>query len=115
LELKTEQLDNGIVILHLEGEMLGGPESEPIAEALRRAIEAGARGFLIDLRRVPWMSSGGVGTLTRSYTTIKSHHGKMKLLHASDRIRKILIVTGLIAVFEVFEDEATAIASFERP
>jgi len=115
VELETETAHNGVIILRLKGEMLGGADGDAIAAAVQQAIEGGALKFLADLRDVPWMSSGGIGTLTRSYTTVKTHHGRLKLLNASERIKKILLVTGLIAVFEVFEDEATALASFDRP
>jgi anti-sigma B factor antagonist len=112
MKISREDIGRRVVVLRLEGELLGGPEVDPIIEVVRRAVDDGRHYVLMDLKKVPWMSSGGVGILTRVHTTLKQRAGKLTLLHPSDRIKRILMVTGLIVIFECFEDEKEALASF---
>jgi anti-sigma B factor antagonist len=113
MNIQREDQGAQVAILRLSGEMVGGPETETITDAVRLALTEGRPHILIDLAEVPWMSSGGIGILTRVHTTLKRHQGRLKLLHPSERIRKVLLVTGLLAIFETFDDEATAVASFD--
>lgn len=114
MNIRRDDQGDRVAILRLSGEMVGGPETEAITDAVRMALTEGRPHILIDLAEVPWMSSGGIGILTRVHTTLKRHHGRLKLLHPSERIRKVLIVTGLLAIFEAFDDEAAAVASFNE-
>ncbi len=112
MEITRELTADGVVILRLEGEMLGGPESDQITAAVADAISSGHHHILADLAGVPWMSSGGIGILTRVYTTLKNNQGRLRLVNASERVKKVLLVTGLIAIFEVHASEADALADF---
>jgi anti-sigma B factor antagonist len=112
MKITREDQSGGAVILRLAGELMGGPETEDILEAVRLALRDGRRHVIVDLEHVPWMSSGGIGILTRIHTRLRNDHGRLSILHASERVKKILIVTGLIAVFETFNDEESALASF---
>ena len=113
MKISREDVGEDTAVIRLEGELLGGPESEEIRQAVRLALTDGRRFVLIDLGKVPWMTSGGIGLLTRLHTTLKRSHGKLTLLHPSERVKRILIVTGLIAVFECYADEAEALKSFK--
>ena len=111
MKLTRDDMPGGAVILRLSGELMGGPETEEILDAVRVALRDGRRHVIVDLANVPWMSSGGIGVLTRIHTRLRNDHGRLSILHPSGRVKKILIVTGLIAVFETFDDEDAAIAS----
>ena len=105
--------EGGILILDLEGQIDGGPESEKIQEIIKSNIEGGQRKFLLNLREVKWLTSLGAGVLIASYASAKREEAALKLLSVSDRVGVVLKTCGLIPeVFETFEDEAEAVTSF---
>jgi anti-sigma B factor antagonist len=75
-------------------------------------IERNEKLLLLNLANVPYMDSGGLGEVVRSYTTVKRAGGDLKLVNATKRISDLLTITKLITVFEVFDDEANAVNSF---
>ena len=79
---------------------------------IRDRIERSETKLLLNLANVPYMDSGGLGEIVRSYTTVKRAGGDLKLLNATKRISDLLTITKLITVFEIFEDEAAAVKSY---
>lgn len=112
MTVKREDRDPGIALLRIEGHLMGGPENLAVIDAVHRALEEERPHIIVDLARVPWMSSGGVGILVRMHVTIKRSEGRLVLLNAPDRVKRVLAVTGLLAIIDSFDDEAEAIASF---
>jgi len=107
-----EREENGVAILELSGKIMGGPDSEKFSSTLKQLIHEEKTRVLIDLGKVTWVNSTGLGILISGYTTMKRSNGEMKLLNVSDRIESIFMVTKLYSVFESFKDEDEAIASF---
>lgn len=102
----------GVTILEPKGKITIGVGDVALREAVHEALEAGARNILIDLGSVSTIDSSGIGELVSAYTTVTNRGGKLKLVHLPDKIADILSITQLITVFEVFEDESEALASF---
>ena len=69
--------------------------------------------FVVDLGEVSMIDSSGIGLLVRCLTAAKQHSGSLKLLNPSKFAVQTLRMTGLLSLFEVFEDEAQAVASFQ--
>jgi anti-sigma B factor antagonist len=103
---------DGVVILRLEGKLMGGPDSDAIHTAIRDAIAHERRHVLVDLGKVSWVNSTGLGILIANFTTLKKSEGTLKLLHVSKRIESILMVTKLNTIFESYDDEGEALRSF---
>ena len=72
----------------------------------------GAGKILIDLGRVQTIDSSGVGELVSAFTTVRNRGGRLKLLNLPSKVNDILQITQLITVFETFDNENEAIASF---
>jgi anti-sigma B factor antagonist len=105
--------ESGVLILDLEGQIDGGPESEKIQEIIKASIEEGKRRFLLNLKDVKWLNSLGAGVLIASYASAKREDAALKLLSVSDRVGVVLKTCGLIPeVFETYDDEAEAVTSF---
>lgn len=102
----------GVTILEPKGKITIGVGDVALREAVHEALEAGARNILIDLGGVSTIDSSGIGELVSAYTTVTNRGGKLKLVRLPDKIADILSITQLITVFEVFEDESEALASF---
>ena len=68
--------------------------------------------MLVDLSGVSHVDSAGLGELVQAYATTKTRGGALKLLNVTTRLRDLLVITKLLTVFEVFDSEASALASF---
>lgn len=101
-----------VVILELQGRLMGGPDSEALRKVIQDLIAQGTRRVLIDLAQVAWVNSSGLGMLIDAYTTLKESGGVLKFLNVSRRIESILAVTKLNTIFEMYAEEDAAIGSF---
>ncbi|MBK7599834.1 MAG: STAS domain-containing protein [Acidobacteria bacterium] len=108
----TERKSGDVTVLDVEGKILLGEGDVQLKRKIDELIERKDIKVVLNLENVPYMDSGGLGEIVRSYTTVKRAGGDLKLLHATKRISDLLTITKLITVFEIFEDEASAAGSF---
>jgi len=80
---------------------------------VKNLVSEGKAKLLIDLAKVTWVDSTGLGTLISAYTTLKREKGEVKLLRLTKKIHNLLVITQLITVLEDYEDEEKAISSFK--
>lgn len=111
MKIKERRTD-GVAILELSGKVMGGPDSDLFSSTLKQLIHEDQLRVIVDLGKVTWVNSTGLGILISGYSTLKRSNGEMKLLNVSERIESIFMVTKLYSVFESFKDEREAIASF---
>jgi len=107
-----ERKREGVAILDMSGKLMGGPDAEAFNEVLRTLMHEGIRNFIVNMEKVRWVNSTGLGILISGYTTVKRSGGELKLLKVSERIENIFIVYKLYTVFESYEDEDQAVKSF---
>ena len=111
--MKLNDREQGnIVILEPKGKIMGGPDASLLHDKLYECIEKGRKKVIIDLAKVDWMNSTGLGILITNYSTLKKSEGSLKLVNVNKRIESILMVTKLNTVFETFPSESDALASF---
>jgi anti-sigma B factor antagonist len=108
----SERKSGDVTILDVEGKILLGEGDVQLKRKIDELIERNEKLLLLNLANVPYMDSGGLGEVVRSYTTVKRAGGDLKLVNATKRISDLLTITKLITVFEVFDDEASAVGSF---
>ena len=108
-----ERMLNDVTILELEGNLALEGNAQ-FRKRVTGAIDAGARKLIVNMARVPYMDSSGLGELISCYTTLQRLSGRIKLLHLSDRLQHLLVITKLISVFETFDSEPAAVASFSQ-
>lgn len=111
VKLKERKRD-GVAILEMSGKLMGGPDADAFAETLKTLIHEGCCNVIVNMERVKWVNSTGLGILISGYTTLKKSGGELKLMKVSDRIENIFIVSKLYTVFESFQDEDEAVQSF---
>lgn len=113
MKLKTRQVD-GVTILDCSGRITLGEGSVQLRDAVRDLLAKGSKQILLNLGEVTYIDSSGIGELVSAYTTVKNQGGELKLLNLTKKVHDLLQITKLYTVFDVKEDEASAIASFAR-
>ena len=103
-------------IIKITGRLDPGDSTDQLFDMVQRFAEENENSFLLDLRSVTYISSTGVGSLIKCYRAVLKQKGQVKLLSPSQSVRNILAISKLDGVFEIFEDEPEALASFaEKP
>jgi anti-sigma B factor antagonist len=101
-----------VTILDLSGKITIGEGSVQLREAVRGLLESGNKKILLNLGDVSYVDSSGIGELVSSYTTTTNGGGQLKLLNLTKKIQDLLMITKLLTVFQVYENEQDAVASF---
>jgi anti-sigma B factor antagonist len=103
-----------VTVLELTGRLVADEEDVIFASEVNRLIAAGRIQIVADLRDVSSLDSGGVGTLVAKLLSARRRGGDLRLLHLTDRTRRVLEITRLLGVFQVFDSADDAIRSFSR-
>jgi anti-sigma B factor antagonist len=109
----TDRLEGDVVILEPKGKIMGGPDASLLHDKLYEYIEQDRKKVIIDLGKVDWMNSTGLGILISGYTTLRNHEGQLKLVNVTDKIHSLLTITKLVTVFEAYDSVEEAMRSFK--
>jgi anti-sigma B factor antagonist len=101
-----------VAILDLKGKITIGEGDVALRENIENLLEEGKKQIVLNLAKVNYMDSSGVGELVGTFTTVNNRGGKMKLLNLTEKIQDLLQITQLLTVFECFSDEEEAVNSF---
>jgi anti-sigma B factor antagonist len=101
-----------VKLVKLRGRLNLGDAVDRLRETLDDLIGSGDTRILLDLSEVPWIDSSGIGLLVKLLTSAKQRGGAMKLLNPSKFTVQTLKMIALLDVFEIFEDQQVAVASF---
>ncbi|MFO7652349.1 MAG: STAS domain-containing protein [Candidatus Krumholzibacteriia bacterium] len=110
----TRKPEGDIMVLHLSGKIMGGPDHERFHAEVKSLVAEGYVDILLNMSKVNWINSTGLGILVTAYHTVKKNDGRLKICSVSERIDNILNVTQLKLVFETHESCEEALASFEQ-
>ncbi len=113
MKVSTRQVD-GITILDLSGRITLGEGSVTVRDAIRDLLNKGEKHILLNLGDVSYLDSSGLGELVSAYTSVKNAGGELKLLNLTKKVQDLLQITKLYTVFDVKDDEASAVASFSK-
>ncbi len=111
MKITQREVDNAVV-LDLSGKLTGGPDAETFREVFKSLIDQDKKNIIVNLEKVSWINSTGLGILISGYTSVRRGGGDLVIMHASDRIESILYVTKLNLLFKAYESEEAALASF---
>ncbi|HXM22934.1 MAG TPA: STAS domain-containing protein [Terriglobales bacterium] len=112
LKIETRQAD-GITIMSCQGRIVFGEEAAALREHLKRILGS-TRQIVLNLAGVTYIDSGGLGTLVGVYSSARASGADIKLTGLGQRLRDVLQITKLVTVFEVYDTEQEAIATFHR-
>ena len=101
-----------VTVIDATGRITLGEGASTFRDAVRDLASKGDKKILLNLSDVTYIDSSGIGELVSGFTTVTNHGGVLKLLGLSKRVKDLLQITKLYTVFEVFDDESTAVRSF---
>ena len=107
-----EEMKGEVLEISLSGKVIGGPELVEVKDVFQRAVDQGHKKVLLDLGKVSWMDSSGLGVIVSGHTTLSRAGGALKILNATKKIHELFIITKLITIFETFTDEQEALDSY---
>lgn len=111
-KIDVRQAD-GVTILDVSGRITLGEGSVGLRDAVHKELAAGNKKILLNLAGVSYMDSSGVGELTSAYSSVKNQGGEIKLVNLTKKVDGLMQITKLATVFDIANDEASAIASFK--
>jgi anti-sigma B factor antagonist len=108
-----DSLQNNIVILDVSGKIMGGEETTMFHGRIHEYITQNKKNIIVDLAKVEWMNSVGLGMLISALTTVKNAGGRLVLANIT-KIESVLTITRLISVFEHYDSRDEAMKVFNK-
>jgi anti-sigma B factor antagonist len=113
--MKIETKETGsVVVLKVNGNLMGGPETIAIHEKVKELIKENKKQVVIDLSKVSWMNSSGLGTLMGCMTSLRNAKGELKLTGVTEKVKNLFIITKLITLFDTHDTEENAVKAFQK-
>ena len=113
MQLEQRIVDN-VAIIRVTGDItLSKGGDVLLKDKVQSLLHQGYTNLLIDLSGVSYVDSAGLGELVQTYVTAKNRGGRLRLLNPTKRLKDLLVVTKLLTVFESYDNEAAAVASFQ--
>ena len=111
VKLTTRQIGD-VTVIDAAGRITLGEGSSTFRDSIKELTTKGHNKILLNLGDVSYIDSSGIGELVSGFTTVSNAGGQLKLLKLTKRIQDLLQITKLYTIFEVFDDEAAGLASF---
>jgi anti-sigma B factor antagonist len=101
-----------VIVLHLQGPITLGEGTRKLRALIQEKLQAGKKNIVLNLAEVYYIDSSGLGELVAAYTTTNRNGGKLKLMKLSPRVKDLAQLTKVYQIFEIFNDEDSAVRSF---
>jgi anti-sigma B factor antagonist len=111
LKLSNRQVGD-VTVVDAAGRITLGEGSSALRDVLRDMVAKGQKKILLNLSEVSYIDSSGIGELVSGFTTVTNQGGSLKLLGLTKRVKDLLQITKLYTVFDVHDDEASAVRSY---
>jgi anti-sigma B factor antagonist len=108
----TERIVDTTTILDLTGKLTIGEGAQLLKDKSESLVFQGRHNVIVNLAGVPYIDSGGLGQLVACYMTLAKAGGRLKLLGVNAKNYDLLSITKLVSVFDTFDNEAEAVASY---
>lgn len=107
-----EKIVKDVAVLMVSGKLWGGPETREVHEKVKSVITDGLKKVVIDLSKVKWLNSQGLGMLMACLTSLRNADGDLRIAGATEKVKSLFMITKLITIFETFETADRAVATF---
>ncbi len=112
MKIFTEK-QKDVLVMRPEGRFVIGDDVQEFRNILNDMVKKGEKKIVVDLSKLSYMDSTGLGELVRSYTTAKKNGGKLKLASMTKKVRDLMFMTKLLTVFDNYDTTEEAVKSFE--
>ena len=103
-----------VTVIDVDGKILLGEGDVEIKQTVDTLLKHGDKKILLNLAKVPYLDSAGLGEIIRCFTALRRNGGNFKLLSPNKRIIDLLSITKLLNVFDCYDNESSAITSFRN-
>jgi anti-sigma B factor antagonist len=110
----TNREVEGVAVVALDGRIVLGEESNALREKMKSMISEGKKKIVLNMGNITFIDSAGLGTLVAAHHSAKSQGAALKLAHLGTKFQEVLQITKLLTVFDVYNTEAEAVASFGK-
>jgi anti-sigma B factor antagonist len=110
----TNREVDGVSVLTLYGRIVFGEENNALREGVKSLIAEGKKKIVLDMKNIDYIDSSGLGTLVAAHLSAHTQGAAMRLCNLGRKFSKVLQLTKLMTVFQVYSTEAAAIASFAK-
>jgi anti-anti-sigma factor len=107
-----ERIIGGVTVLDIAGRLTIDGGAQYLKDKINSLIAQERTQVVLNLARVPYIDSGGLGQLVAAYGSVMKRGGALKLLNATSRNHHLLAITRLVTVFDAFDSESDALRSF---
>ena len=104
-----------VTVLDMDGNVRIGGSNIALKKAIQNLVAEGRNQIVLNLARVTYIDSSGLGELISSHVTSNHKGGQIKLLNLTQRFHELMTITKLITIFDVYDDESQAVDSFKTP
>jgi len=108
----NQRIVGDVAIVEVIGDIVANSGDPLLKDKVASLRQQGYTGVVVDLGQVRYMDSAGLGDLIFAYATTQKSGGTLKLMRVTKRLQDLLTITKLVSVFDAYDDEAAAVASF---
>jgi anti-sigma B factor antagonist len=112
MQAATRELD-AITIVDIKGRITIGEGNVMLREIMVGLLAKGKKHVLLNMTDVAHLDSAGIGELVCSHTSVRKQGGQLKLANVNKKVQELLQKTMLSAVFDIYQDETSAVKSFD--
>ena len=113
MKATIRQVDS-VIVIDISGRITLGEGCAQLRELIRDQLSKGNKQILLNLADVTYIDSSGIGELVSAFTAVSNQGGQLKLLNLTKKVHDLLQITKLYTVFDIHDDEAKGIASFQH-
>ncbi len=108
MKLRQKELKSGVVLIEIEGNIMGGPDAMSLNDEVHKLVNGGTKKIIIDMKSVEHINSSGLGILIASLNAVRQVDGDLRIANAGSRVLDLLNITKLNQIFESYKsvDEA---------
>ena len=109
----NERREGDVAVLDLKGRIRISGGALALHRSIRCLVDEGKTKILLNLSSVTHIDSIGLGELISSHVTLSNRGGEIKLIHLTELVHDLMTITKLLTVFDVYDNEPDALASFK--
>ncbi len=108
----SERSAGAVALVDISGRLVAGDDNGKLKDKVNSLIHQGRKQIVLNLGAVPYIDSMGLGELAAAHATVTRQGGRVVLVQLTNRVQDLLAICRLLTVFDSFDTEAEALASF---